>query len=124
MTRSPRWGEMMVRREGEQMIDARAHVESLVGQTVYTLTGSRPNHILEIRGEDVMVATRKSPAGRPVPMSMIQDGVDALVDRGEVEVTVEDLGHRGAFVGAVLATLPGVSVEPSTPRRLRFRMPS
>lgn len=103
------------------MISARAHLESLVGSDVHTLTRHRPNRILRIEGDEVVVSTGKSPSGQPVPIAWVQDAIDVLERDGEVEVTVEALGHRGAFVGAVVATLPGAFVEPTTPRRIMLR---
>ena len=103
------------------MISARAHLESLVGSDVYTLTKRRPNRILWIEHDEVVVSTGKSPSGQPVPIAWVQVAIDVLERDGEVEVTVEALGHRGAFVGAVLATLPGTTVEPTTPRRVSLR---
>jgi hypothetical protein len=100
------------------VISARTHLESLVGSDVYTLTKHRPNRVLRIEGDEVVVGTGKSPGGQAVPIEWVQDAIDMLVRDGEVEVTVEALGHRGAFIGAVLATLPGVVVEPTTPRRV------
>ena len=68
-----------------------------------------------------MVGTGKSPGGQAVPIGWVQDAIDLLVRDGAVEVTVEAIGHRSAFVGAVLVTLPGAVVEPTTPRRVTFR---
>ncbi|HXF97939.1 MAG TPA: hypothetical protein VNJ46_04930 [Gaiellaceae bacterium] len=99
-------------------IDVGAHLESLVGQEIRTLTERQPNRILRIEGGDVIVGTRRSPGGRPVPIQWLQDAVDLLEERGEIPVDVETLGHRGAFVGAFLATLPGAIVRPTTPRRV------
>jgi hypothetical protein len=107
--------------EDPPVIDARAHLQGLVGQEIETLTNGSPNRVMRIEGNEVIVGTRKSPDGRPVPIAWVQDAIDMLDRRGEVEVTVEDLGHRGAFIGAVLATLPGVVVHPTTPRRLTLR---
>ena len=58
-------------------MDARRHLESLVGQEITTLSG-RPNRILRIEGSDVIVATGKSPAGKPVPIGWVQDAIDML----------------------------------------------
>jgi hypothetical protein len=100
------------------VIDARAHLQTLVGEEIRTLSEQRPNRILRIEGDEVIVGTGKSPAGRPVPIQWLQDAVDLLERPGEVAVDVETLGHRGAFVGAFLATLPGTVVRPTTPRRV------
>ena len=100
------------------MIDIRSHLESLAGEEIETLTTRRPNRILRIEDEEVIVGTVKSPNGRPVPIEWLEDAADLLVRDGEVAVDVETLGHRGAFIGAVLATLPGAVVRPTTPRRV------
>jgi hypothetical protein len=100
------------------VIDARAHLGTLVGQEIRTLTSGKPNLILRIDGSDVIVGTGKSPAGRPVPIEWLQHAFDLLEANGEVTVDVETLGHRSSFVGSVLATLPGAIVRPTTPRRI------
>jgi len=64
------------------------------------------------------VGTEKSPAGTPVPIQWVMDGVEALMRQGTVVVDVESLGYRGAFIGAVLATLLGTVVEQTVPRRV------
>ena len=103
------------------MIDARAHLRGLVGTEVITLTEGRPNRILRIDGDDVVVATAKAPDGTAVPIQWLQDAVDLLESNGEVSVDVETLRYRSAFIGAFLATLPGAFVRPTTPRRVALR---
>lgn len=87
-------------------IDARSFLLSTQGRVIPTLTG-RPNRILGLAGDDVIVATNRSPQGRPVPIEWIQEALDRLVDDGEVVISVESVGYRSAFVGAVLAKVPG-----------------
>jgi hypothetical protein len=94
---------------------------SLLGRDVHTLTDSKPNRILRLDGEDVIVGTMKSPDGRPVPIQWLQDAVDQLESKGEISVDVETLRYRSAFIGAFLATLPGARVLPTTPRRVTLR---
>jgi hypothetical protein len=77
---------------------------------------------LRIEGGEVIVATAKSPSGNPVPVQWLEDAVELLVRDGEVIVDVATLGHRSAFVGAFLATLPGTVVRPTTPRRVALLM--
>ena len=43
-------------------IDARRHLESLIGQTVWTATRRQPNGIVRVTSTEVVVATDKSPA--------------------------------------------------------------
>ena len=104
------------RRNGDRVNDARQYLESLVGQTILTLTG-KPNFILEVRGTDVIVGTAKSPKGQPVPIRWVQDAMDQLERGRELEINVQTVGYRSAFIGAVLATLPGV-VGCTRPRRV------
>ena len=101
-----------------ERIDAREHLRGLVGKELRTLRG-RPNRILEVRGDDVIVATQRSPRGQQVQMNWVQDAVDSLVERGELEITVESVGYRSAFIGAVLLTVPGVT-RIAGQQRLRF----
>ena len=63
----------------------------------------------------VIVGTDKSPTGKRVPIAEIQAAMDSLEQRGELEISVQTVGYRSAFIGAVLATVPGaiVSTRPS-----------
>lgn len=99
--------------------DIRAHLEALLGQTIKTLTG-RPNTILRLEGDDVIVGTSRSPQGQPVPIAWVEKAMAELSRSGELAVEVATVGYRSAFIGAVLATLPQVEVMPGT-RRLRLR---
>jgi hypothetical protein len=36
-----------------------------------------------------------------------EDALDRFESDGEIEISVESVGHRSAFVGAVLLQLPG-----------------
>lgn len=58
----------------------------------------------------MIVATTKSPAGRPVPVAWVQEALDRLAEEGEVVINVAAIGYRSAFIGAVLSTIPGVVV--------------
>jgi hypothetical protein len=102
------------------VLDARVHLRTLVGQTIPTLTG-RPNTVLRIERDAVIVATGKSPSGQPVPITWVQKAMDMLERSGEVVVNVETVGYRSAFIGAVLATLPGTSTALAPPRVRRAR---
>jgi hypothetical protein len=83
-----------------------AFVRGLAGRTIPTLTG-RSNRILRVEGDRVIVGTGRSPEGRPVEIAWLQEAADALYARGELRIDVATVGHRSAFVGAVLAALPG-----------------
>ena len=100
-------------------MDARRHLAGLVGQTIYTLSRRQPNRVLELTGDTVIVATEKSPGGEPVPIAWVQDPLDRLFRDGEIVVSVESVGYRSAFIGAVLGTVPGVEVL-TNPRRVRL----
>jgi hypothetical protein len=103
------------------LIDARVLLADLVGKTIPTIAG-RPNTILRIAGDDVIVGTRKSPSGQPVPIAWVQDALDRLVRDGEIEISVESVGYRSAFIGAVLAVLPG-AVASRKPRSVQLGRP-
>lgn len=81
-------------------------LRALVGEEITTVTG-QPNMVLAVHGDAVLVRTRQSPDGQPVAVSEVQAGLDRLAAQGSVRVSVPELGYRSAFVGAVLATLPG-----------------
>jgi hypothetical protein len=99
--------------------DMREILQSQVGQTIKTMAQEKPNRILRIEKDNVIVGTERSPRGAPVPIELVQAAADRLYRDGELEISVPSVGHRSAFVGAVLATLPGV--RPSTdPRWLRL----
>jgi hypothetical protein len=99
-------------------MNARHYLESLVGETIETFR-RRPNKVIRLEGTDVIVATARSPSGKPVPIAWVQTALDRLEADGEVEVSVESLGHRSAFVGAVLASLPGAGFTSGSPPAVR-----
>jgi hypothetical protein len=103
----------------ETELDAATHLRSLVGKTIPTLTG-KPNRVLEVRGGEVIVGTGRSPNGQPVPIQWVQEAIDELLEKGEIEISVKTVGYRSAFIGAVLATLPGAAALTS-PRRVQLR---
>jgi hypothetical protein len=98
-------------------------LESLVGQPISTVTG-RPNTVLRLEGDSVVVATSRSPTGQPVPIEWVQSGLEQLLETGEIEVSVPSLGHRSSFVGAVLLTLPGTVLIRTVPPRIRLNRPT
>jgi hypothetical protein len=50
-----------------------------------------------------------------------EDALDRFESEGEIEISVESVGHRSAFVGAVLLQLPGALViDGTSPPRLRL----
>lgn len=103
-----------------RVTDARRFLESLTGRELRTVTG-RPNRVVRIEGDRVVVATGRSPSGRAVPIGWVQDALDRLEGEGEIEISVDSVGYRSAFVGAVLRELPGAQVITSaSPPRIRL----
>jgi hypothetical protein len=94
---------------GESLVwpNAGELLRSLIGDEIRTVSGN-PNMVLAVHGDTALVRTGRSPAGQPVGIGEIQKGLDKLAVLRSVRVNVDELGHRSAFVGAVLATLPGV----------------
>ena len=82
----------------ERRYDAREVLKNLIGKTIRTLTG-RPNKVLGLEGDEVRVATTRSPKGTLVPIAWVQDALDRLATDGDIEISVESVGCRSAFVG-------------------------
>lgn len=98
---------------------AREVLESLIGQEIHTVTG-KPNRVVRLEQDAVIVASQRSPAGTPVPVIWVQEAIDRLHETHEIEVSVESLSYRSAFVGAVLLTLPDAVLVRTTPPRIRL----
>ena len=82
------------------------------------MTG-RPNRVARLELDAVIVATQRSPEGTPVPVIWVQDA-SRLRKTHQIEVSVESLGYRSAFLGAVLLTLPDAVLVRTTPPRIRL----
>jgi hypothetical protein len=91
-------------------IDARTHLASLTGQTIWTATRRQPNRIVRLTASEVVVATDKSPGGQPVPLEWVQSAFDRLTAGEEVRISVSSLGYRSAFVGAAMLSLPDATL--------------
>lgn len=104
----------------EALAGAADLVRRLIGVELRTLTGNQ-NRILGVTPGDALVATDRSPAGSPVPITELQDALDLLIKNGFVVINPENVGFRSSFIGAVLRTIPGVQVEKS-PRNLTLRL--
>ena len=108
--------------------DALALLRSLIGDPIETVTGNT-NTIVEVEHKRVKVTTERSPQGQWVDVRDVEAGLEKLYAQGSVLVNVDELGHRSAFVGAVLATIPGTVVtlrpavvtlhDPEFPVRIR-----
>ena len=91
------------------LLDAADLLRNLIGVPLETVDGA-VNLVLGVRDRVVVVGTGRSPDGRPVPIDEVELGLRLLRENGRLEVHPDTLGYRSAFVGAVLRTLPGVSL--------------
>ncbi|GAA0482619.1 hypothetical protein Ade02nite_66360 [Paractinoplanes deccanensis] len=98
-------------------------LDGLVDREIQTVTGA-VNRITVVRPPNVMVATAKSPDGRPVPIAWVEEALRRLVADGEVPIEPSEIGYRSAFIGAVLKTLPGAVVEGGRPPVIRLSGPA
>ncbi|MCY1144333.1 hypothetical protein OWR29_40600 [Actinoplanes sp. Pm04-4] len=98
----------------ESASDAVDLLRSLAGVELTTLTGS-VNRILEVGPTQVLVATSRSPEGQPVPITWVEAALTRLRSDGAVPISVDEVGHRSSFIGAVLKTLPGTRVDAGSP---------
>jgi hypothetical protein len=89
-------------------------LRQLVGRPLTTIAG-RTNTILAVEPPNVLVATGRSPQGRPVPIAWVDEALDQLNITGRLEIHPRSSSHRSAFIGAVLQQLPGARVENSSP---------
>jgi len=103
-------------------LDARALLESLIGQQLTTVTG-RPNTVLSVADSDVIVGTNLSPDRERVPIDSVQSALERLLADREIEISPRSLGYRSSFVGAVLLTVPGAVVVQASPPRIRLTDP-
>lgn len=90
--------------------DARRMLRRLVGVELTTL-GGQPNTILSVDSDAVLVATRRSPGGKPVAVELVAQALWRLRSQGSILITPEQIGYRSAFVGAVLRTIAGAAVS-------------
>ncbi len=102
------------------MPDARTVISRLMGHVIPTIDG-KPNNILALHGDRVIVGTERSPAGETVGLSDVEAAIDMLWRSGELRVTRRVVGDSSAFIGAVLQSLPEVEVVSRSPRLVRLR---
>jgi hypothetical protein len=110
-----RWPPIPPYRAPGVVPDARELLTGLADRPLVTLAG-RANRIIAVHQTEVIVATGRSPEGQPVPIADVQHGLELLARDGEVIITPEVVGHRSAFIGAVLRTLPGTTIALNPPR--------
>jgi len=101
-------------------MQARDHLQRLVGKELRTVGRGERNEVHRLEGDDVVVATSRSPEGTRVPIAWVQEAMDRLAATGELEVTTrglgDQIGHRSAFIGAVLSELDGCEALTDPPR--------
>jgi hypothetical protein len=106
------------------VLDARRFLQSLVGRPLQTVNG-RENRVLRLDGDSVVVWTTRSPAGQAVPIAWVQEALERIELDREIEISVQSVRYRSAFVGAVLRELPGAEVIRSvSPPRIRLSDPA
>jgi hypothetical protein len=90
------------------------------GRPLRTVTG-RENRVLGIDRDSVLVWTSRSLSGQPVPVAWVQDALDRIERDGEIEISVQSVRYRSAFIGALLQELPGAEVvRTASPPRIRL----
>lgn len=89
--------------------EALAIMRGLVGVELPVVL-KRRNIILGIANDTADVATGRTAGSESVPVDDVQRGLELLHRIGRAQVDTDVLGDNCAFVGAVLATLPGAYV--------------
>jgi hypothetical protein len=102
-------------------MDAREHLERLVGRVLRTIPRNEPNRIVRLEADRAVVATGGNPVGAPVPIAWVQQAMDRLDAEGEVsmEALGREIGHRSGFLGAVLREVDDTEVL-RNPARIRL----
>jgi hypothetical protein len=101
------------------MINAHLLLRSLLGETLLTLWRPKPNTILAVGDETVLVRTTKSPDGEGIEIDWVQEALDRLASDGRIELGEGRHRFRSSFLAAVLSTLPMVEFSDSAPRVAR-----
>jgi hypothetical protein len=91
-------------------IDARVHLAALAGRTVVSVLDGVPHRVLGVSRDTVYVLSAAAPLGKPVSIADVQAAVDRLVAGEEVPLSDATLGEDGAFVSAVMLSLPGAEL--------------
>lgn len=96
-------------------VNAASLAARLTGQTLSTPARGQPNTVLEIRDHEVIIGTQASPAGEPVSLAKLQQGLDLLTNTGAVRIEPQtfDGYRRSSAIGALIAALHGTIVSKS-----------
>ena len=102
----------------------RAHLKSLIGENVETITG-HANRIVRIDDTHVYVVTGRTRAqsGEAIEIAALETAARRLWRDGELLINTDSVGYRSAFVGAALGALPGVEKTRRPARLLLSRQP-
>jgi Arc/MetJ family transcription regulator len=93
-------------------------LRELIGTPIPTASGTRTNTILGVDADHALVATSRTPSGQQVPILHVVAAMARLKHDGIIDVNVDALGYRSAFVGAVLLQLPGARISGAAPPRI------
>lgn len=104
--------------DGAPVINAEVLLRSVVGEPLATVTG-KPNTVLAVADGEALVATGRSPQGRPIPITWLQDVLDRLAGGETITAEATAGEYRSAFLRAVLATLPQVEFVEAIPPAVR-----
>lgn len=101
-------------------MDARAHLNTLVGKSIHAIGQGRPNRIVTLDGADVVVATTQSPNGQRIAIAEVHAAMDMLERAGDLLIDKKIVGYRSAFIGAVARDAArGRRVHSATARQTR-----
>jgi hypothetical protein len=90
-----------------------------IRKQIATLT-RRPNTVLNFDSHAVVVAARRSPSGKPVPLDWAGIRIRRLLRMGKLRSASPHSDPRGSFVGAALLQVPGAFLVPGRHPRVRL----
>ena len=102
------------------VLDARLHLAHLAGKTLIGVLDGQPYRVLGVTRDEVFVLTHGAPLGKPVAVSQCQTALDRLARGEEVELSDPSLGEDGAFLSAMMLSLPDSELLHG-PVRVRLR---
>jgi hypothetical protein len=98
----------------KKYIDMHRLLKPYEGRTIKTYKG-KPNRIIDIENESVLVGTMKSPSGEPVVVDDIRESLERLLEEGQVMYKgAAPRSNRDSFVVAFLLSLDGVQKHPNS----------